>query len=197
MSIFGEDFKLMVSSKSNILFSLMFIALIINVSAAQTNLPFSEMPESDNINLVDKEQQCIYLNTIDSVNIDLPYVLITNKKLKRAIDNFNFDIPSQQDSMEPIYLYLKKTGKGIYEFWEIIPALGFDKPFFNNNTIGFCQTSIAYIFIDNSARKEVKIIKGNVKLFTILSDYQIMNIDPVLILDLENIDFDKPIDISL
>lgn len=117
----------------NVVLSLMFISLIINVCVAQAEHPLLDIPYD--INLVDKEEN-INLNKFDTVNIDLPYVNIINKKLKEAIDNSDFVIRSHRDSIDPICTYLKKTGKDI-------------------------------------------------------SDYEILNVDPVLILDLKNIYRDK------
>lgn len=117
----------------NVVLSLMFISLIINVCVAQAEHPLLDIPYD--INLVDKEEN-INLNKFDTVNIDLPYVNIINKKLKEAIDNSDFVIQSHRDSINPICTYLTKTGKDI-------------------------------------------------------SDYEILNVDPVLILDLKNIYRDK------
>ena len=117
----------------NVVLSLMFISLIINVCVAQAEHPLLDIPYD--INLVDKEEN-INLNKFDTVNIDLPYVNIINKKLKETIDNSDFVIRSHRDSINPICTYLTKTGKDI-------------------------------------------------------SDYEILNVDPVLILDLKNIYRDK------
>ena len=111
----------------------MFFSLIINVCVAQAEHPLLDIPYD--INLVDKEEN-INLNKFDTVNIDLPYVNIINKKLKETIDNSDFVIRSHRDSINPICTYLTKTGKDI-------------------------------------------------------SDYEILNVDPVLILDLKNIYRDK------
>ena len=117
----------------NVVLSLMFISLIINVCVAQAEHPLLDIPYD--INLVDKEEN-INLNKFDTVNIDLPYVNIINKKLKETIDNSDFVIRSHRDSINPICTYLTKTGKDI-------------------------------------------------------SDYEILNVDPILILDLKNIYRDK------
>ena len=97
----------------NVVLSLMFISLIINVCVAQAEHPLLDIPYD--INLVDKEEN-INLNKFDTVNIDLPYVNIINKKLKEAIDNSDFVIRSHRDSIKPIYTYLTKTGKDISDY---------------------------------------------------------------------------------
>lgn len=172
----------------NVVLSLMFISLIINVCVAQAEPPLLDIPYD--INLVDKEEN-INLNKFDTVNIDLPYVNIINKKLKEAIDNSDFVIRSHRDSINTICTYLTKTGKDIYELWVIIPALGYGTSFYNNNTIGVYQIGAVAIFIDKSARNDTKKIKNKSGRFTLLSDYEILNVDPVLILDLKKIYRDK------
>lgn len=131
----------------------------------------------------------------DTVRIELPLAHIKNNKLKRLIDSFMIDAEDSVNNHEPMYLYMSQPQKSYYEFWKIIPEMGFDEKFYQRNAIGFYRHGSIYIIIGRSAKRDVIIKSSEYEKFVFESNYMLMNVNPVFAVDLKTVHTITPISI--
>ncbi len=154
------------------------VACVIPSKASEPDVRIQIMADlTDSIKIADRPDIAkpyidddIYLRDT-TYNLNLPLVIIKNKKLKDKLSNFIMN--DKMDFRHTQYLYLeqetsysrKDKGK-VYSLWELAPnsncSLNIGK-----YSVGYCQIDSIFVIIDESAKSKVKMVKGYNKDFSI------------------------------